>query len=210
MVLSNRFKAIKKELELNQKTLIKLDIIFAKAKYSIHLHAQSAEITDEKIIDIQKMRHPLLIEVKEEVIANDFELGKNYQCLLITGSNTGGKTVCLKSAGLMVLMTKAGLHIPCIGAKIYPYQNIYCDISKEQSLEQGFSTFSAHIKNISDILDLITEKDLILFDELGSGTDPMEGACLSRAVLEYIKNKNTQAIITTHLGELKTLKYEIP
>lgn len=209
MTLSNRFKSIQKELYNNEKILVKLDVIFAKAKYSIHLHALSAEISDDKIIDIQKMRHPLLVEVKkEDVVENDFVLGKSYNCLLITGSNTGGKTVALKCAGLMVLMTKAGLHIPALGAKIYPYQNIYCDISTEQSLEQGFSTFSAHIKNISDILEKITHNDLILFDELGSGTDPSEGASLSLAILEYIKEKNTQGIITTHLGELKTLKYE--
>ena len=208
MVLSNRFKDIKKELKQNQNIIVKLDTIFAKAKYSIHLHGLSAEITDEKIIDIQKMKHPLLIEVKEDVVANDFILGKDYNCLLITGSNTGGKTVCLKCAGLMILMTKAGMHIPSLGAKIYPYSNIYCDISKEQSLEQGFSTFSAHIKNIADILDKINEKDLILLDELGSGTDPIEGSSLSRAILEYIKEKQVAGIITTHLGELKSLKYE--
>ena len=208
MVLSNRFKDIKKELKQNQNIIVKLDTIFAKAKYSIHLHGLSAEITDEKIIDIQKMKHPLLIEVKEDVVANDFILGEDYNCLLITGSNTGGKTVCLKCAGLMILMTKAGMHIPSLGAKIYPYSNIYCDISKEQSLEQGFSTFSAHIKNIADILDKINEKDLILLDELGSGTDPIEGSSLSRAILEYIKEKQVAGIITTHLGELKSLKYE--
>ena len=208
MVLSNRFKDIKKELKQNQNIIVKLDTIFAKAKYSIHLHGLSAEITDEKVIDIQKMKHPLLIEVKEDVVANDFILGKDYNCLLITGSNTGGKTVCLKCAGLMILMTKAGMHIPSLGAKIYPYSNIYCDISKEQSLEQGFSTFSAHIKNIADILDKIDEKDLILLDELGSGTDPIEGSSLSRAILEYIKEKQVAGIITTHLGELKSLKYE--
>ena len=208
MVLSNRFKDIKKELKQNQNIIVKLDTIFAKAKYSIHLHGLSAEITDEKVIDIQKMKHPLLIEVKEDVVANDFILGKDYNCLLITGSNTGGKTVCLKCAGLMILMTKAGMHIPSLGAKIYPYSNIYCDISKEQSLEQGFSTFSAHIKNIADILDKINEKDLILLDELGSGTDPIEGSSLSRAILEYIKEKQVAGIITTHLGELKSLKYE--
>ena len=208
MVLSNRFKDIKKELKQNQNIIVKLDTIFAKAKYSIHLHGLSAEITDKKIIDIQKMKHPLLIEVKEDVVANDFILGKDYNCLLITGSNTGGKTVCLKCAGLMILMTKAGMHIPSLGAKIYPYSNIYCDISKEQSLEQGFSTFSAHIKNIADILDKINEKDLILLDELGSGTDPIEGSSLSRAILEYIKEKQVAGIITTHLGELKSLKYE--
>lgn len=208
--LSNKLKEIKAELALNQKILIRLDVIFAKAKYSIFLKAQAADITDEKIIDIQKMRHPLLVEVKENVVENDFVLGKNYNCLLITGSNTGGKTVALKTAGLLVLMTKAGLHIPSIGAKIYPYQSIFCDISKEQSLEQGFSTFSAHIKNIAEILNSIDDNSLVLLDELGSGTDPNEGAALACGILEFIKKKNSAAIITTHLGELKTLKYKDP
>ncbi len=207
-VLSNRFKEIKPELLKNQQILTKLDVVFAKAKYSIHLHAQRAEICQNKIIDIQKMSHPLLLEVKKDVVANDFVLGSDYNCLLITGSNTGGKTVALKCVGLMVLMTKMGMHIPALGAKIYLFKDIYCDISTEQSLEQGFSTFSAHIKNISDILNEINENSLVLLDELGSGTDPHEGASLSRAILEYIQSKNTFGIITTHLGELKSLKYE--
>ena len=207
-VLSEKFKAIHQELLKNQEILIRLDVIFARAKYSIHLKGVSADITEEKIIDIQKMRHPLLVEVKEEIVENDFIIGKNYNCLLITGSNTGGKTVALKCAGLLVLMTKAGLHIPCLGAKIYPKYDIYCDISKEQSLEQGFSTFSAHIKNISDILNSVNENSLVLLDELGSGTDPTEGASLARAILDFIKEKKAQSIVTTHLGELKALKYE--
>ncbi len=206
--LSSKLKNIKAELISNQKILTKIDVVFAKAKYSIFLKGTSAELTNEKILDIQAMRHPLLVEVKKEIVENDFKLGFNYSCLLITGSNTGGKTVALKTAGLMVLMTKAGLHIPCLGAKIYPFWNIFCDISKEQSLEQGFSTFSAHIKNISDILNSIDDNSLVLLDELGSGTDPSEGASLSRAILEFIKEKNAKAIITTHLGELKTLKYQ--
>ena len=208
MELSGKFKVINNELKLNQTILTRLDVIFAKAKYSIYLGALSADIADEKIIDIQAMRHPLLVEVKDEVVENDFIIGKDYNCLLITGSNTGGKTVNLKTTGLFVLMTKAGLHVPCLGAKIYPFKDIYCDISKEQSLEQGFSTFSAHIKNIADILDNIDSDSLVLFDELGSGTDPNEGACLARAILNYIKEKQSIAVITTHLGELKSLKYE--
>ncbi len=206
--LSAKFKEKSALLKHNQKILTKLDLIFAKARYSIHLHAISAEIVEEKIIEIQQMAHPLLLEIKEDVVKNDFELGKNYNILLITGSNTGGKTVALKTVGLIVLMTKAGLHIPCLGAKIYPFKDIYCDISTEQSLEQGFSTYSAHIKNISDILDNCDNNSLVLFDELGSGTDPIESVCISRAILEYLKNKNVNAIITTHLGELKNLKYE--
>ena len=207
-ILSGKLKEIKQELANNQNILVKVDVVFAKAKYSIHLHATRADIINEKYLDIQAMKHPLLFDVKKEVVSNDFELGKTYNCLLITGSNTGGKTVALKTVGLLVLMTKAGMHIPCLGAKIYPYKEIYCDISKEQSLEQGFSTFSAHIKNIANILDTIDDNSLVLLDELGSGTDPNEGSSLSIAILDFIKNKNSHAIITTHLGELKTLKYK--
>ncbi len=209
--LSEKFKNIYPELLENQKILTNLDVIFAKAKYSIYTKGNCAELTKEKIIDIQAMRHPLLINIKEEIVENDFTLGENSKnncgILLITGSNTGGKTVTLKTVGLLILMTKAGLHIPCLGAKIYPYKKIFCDISTEQSLEQGFSTFSAHIKNISEILNNITADTLILLDELGSGTDPSEGAALSRAILEYIAQNKATAIVTTHLGELKSLKY---
>ncbi len=206
--LSCKLKEIKQELKQNQNILSKIDVVFAKAKYSIYLHGMSAELTSEKIIDIQSMRHPLLIDVKKEIVANDFSIGKDYNCLLITGSNTGGKTVALKTVGLCVLMTCFGLHIPVLGAKIFPYSNIFCDISTEQNLEQGISTYCAHITNISKILDEVCENDFVLLDEFGSGTDPSEGAAISRAILEYLKNKNVQSVVTTHLGELKTLKYE--
>lgn len=206
--LTQILKEIKDELVKNEEILTKLDIIFAKAKYSIFLKGVSAELTDEKIIDIQKMRHPLLIGLKEEIVANDLILGKSYNCLLITGSNTGGKTVALKTAGLMVLMTMFALHIPCLGAKIYPYSNIFCDISTEQNLEQGISTYSAHIKNISEIIEKANENSLILLDEFGSGTDPNEGSSICQSILEFFKEKNIQSIITTHLGELKSLKYK--
>jgi len=207
--LSNQFKELTNELMQNQKILARLDLIFAKARYAIHLKASQPDIVEDKIIDIQGMLHPLLIEIKDEIIPNDFQMGIDYDCLLITGANTGGKTVAIKTLGLMVLMAKAGLHIPCLGAKIYPYKDIYCDISTEQSLEQGISTFGAHIKNISDILENIDENSLVLLDELGSGTDPTEGSYLSRAIIEYIINKHTNCVITTHLGELKSLKYEL-
>ncbi len=206
--LSCKLKEIKYELEQNQNILTKIDVVFAKAKYSIYLHATGAELTEEKIIDIQAMRHPLLIDVKKEIVANDFSLGKEYNSLLITGSNTGGKTVALKTVGLCVLMTCFGLHIPVLGAKIYPYSNIFCDISTEQNLQQGISTYCAHITNISEILNQIDENSLVLLDEFGSGTDPSEGASISKAILEFLKEKNVQSVITTHLGELKTLKYE--
>ena len=154
------------------------------------------------------MRHPLLIGNVENIVENDFELGKNYNSLLITGSNTGGKTVALKTAGLLTLMTKAGMHIPAHGAKIYPFNRVLADISEEQSISQSLSTFSAHIKNISSIIENADSSSLVLFDELGAGTDPEEGAALARAILEYLSRNDILCACTTHLGELKILKYE--
>lgn len=206
--LAEKYKLISNELIKNQDILTELDVIFAKAKYAIHLNAVSAELSDDKIISIHAMRHPLLVEIKENVVENDFNLGINYDCLLITGANTGGKTVTIKTLGLLVLMTKAGMQIPSQGAKIYPFREVFCDISTEQNLEQGISTFSAHIKNISDILNSLTPDSLVILDELGSGTDPVEGAVLSKAILNYILEHNALCTVTTHLGELKSLKYQ--
>ncbi len=204
---SEKFRLIKDDLIKDQKILTRLDIIFAKAKYSIFSHSTSAQLNNDKIIDIQAMRHPLLINKGIDIVENDFILGKDFNCLLITGSNTGGKTVCLKTVGLMVLMTKAAMHIPALGANIYPYKNIFCDISTEQNLELGLSTFCAHMKNISDIIDSANEDSLILLDELGSGTDPNEASKLSWAILENLRERNIQSIVTTHLSELKNLKF---
>lgn len=206
--LSKEFQNIKPELLNTQNILSELDFIFARAKYSIRTKSTAAQICDEKIIEIQAMRHPLLIGVVENIIENDFELGKSFISLLITGSNTGGKTVTLKTAGLLTLMSKAGLHIPCLGAKIYPFDLILADISEEQNLAQSLSTFSAHVKNISSIIDNANPDSLVLFDELGAGTDPEEGAALARAILEYMCKKDILCVTTTHLGELKILKYE--
>ncbi len=206
--LTKKFSNIKQELSDIQNTLSELDFIFARAKYSIHTKSTAAQISKEKIIEIQAMRHPLLIENIENIVENDFEIGKTYNSLLITGSNTGGKTVTLKTAGLLTIMTKAGLHISALGAKIYPFDKVLADISEEQSISQNLSTYSAHIKNISAIIENATENSLVLFDELGAGTDPEEGAALARSILEYLSKKNILCISTTHLGELKILKYE--
>ena len=206
--LTKEFLNIKNELTQSQNALSELDFIFARAKYSIRTKSNPAIICDEKILELQAMRHPLLIGNVEKIVENDFELGKNYKSLLITGSNTGGKTIALKTAGLLTLMTKAGLHIPALGAKIFPFDMVLCDISEEQSISQSLSTFSAHIKNISSIIDNATENSLVLFDELGAGTDPEEGAALAQAILEYLCDNDILCVCTTHLGELKILKYE--
>ena len=206
--LTKEFLNIKKELTDVQNIVSELDFIFARAKYSIRTKSTPAQICEQKILEIQAMRHPLLIGNVENIVENDFELGKTYNSLLITGSNTGGKTVALKTAGLLTLMTKAGLHICALGAKIYPFDMVLADISEEQSISQNLSTFSAHIKNISTIIENATENSLVLFDELGAGTDPEEGSALARAILEYLSVKDILCVCTTHLGELKILKYE--
>ena len=206
--LTKEFRDIKKELGDIQNILGELDFIFACAKYSIRTSSVPAQICDNKILEIHSMRHPLLIEQTQNIVANDFELGKSYNSLLITGSNTGGKTVTLKTAGLLTVMTKAGLHISALGANIYPFDMVLADISEEQSISQNLSTFSAHIKNISSIIENSTPNSLVLFDELGAGTDPEEGAALARAILEYLSKNDILCVSTTHLGELKILKYE--
>lgn len=206
--LSKEFQNISSELIETTNTLSELDFIFARAKYSIRTHSIHPDIAENKVIEIQNMRHPLLIGNVEHIVENDFELGKTFTTLLITGSNTGGKTVALKTAGLLALMCKAGLHIPCLGAKIFPFDKVLADISEEQNIAQSLSTFSAHIKNVATILKEASENSLVLFDELGAGTDPTDGAALARAILEDLSKRGVLTVCTTHLGELKILKYQ--
>lgn len=206
-LLSLDFLKIKNELTEAYKGIVCLDVIFAKAKYSIQTNSTPAIISDEKAIKLYSMVHPLL-NPEDDPKRNDFEIGETYKALLITGSNTGGKTVSMKTVGLCVLMAKAGMHVPCVHAEIFPFQNVYSDIEERQDITQSLSTFSAHIKNISYILDNVSENDLVLFDELGAGTDPTEGACLARGILDFLEKKGVISISTTHLGELKILEYQ--
>ena len=205
--ISSEFVKIKEELVLAYKAIIDLDIIFAKAKFSILTNSTPPIISDEKIIKLYSMAHPLLMK-NEKVVKNDFEIGEDYKALLITGSNTGGKTVSMKTVGLLILMAKAGMHVSAEHAVIYPFYHVYSDIEERQDITQSLSTFSAHIKNIAYILDNITEKDIVLFDELGAGTDPTEGASLAKGILKFLEEKNIISISTTHLGELKILEYQ--
>lgn len=205
--LSSEFHKLKDELITSYKAIIELDVIFAKAKYSIITGSTPAIISDDKVLKLYSMYHPLLKDAKN-LVKNDFEIGESYKALLITGSNTGGKTVTLKTAGLMVLMAKAGMHVTASHAIIYPFKKVYSDIEEHQDIASSLSTFSAHIKNIAHIMDVVTSYDLVLFDELGAGTDPTEGASLSRALLEYLDKKGVITIATTHLGELKILEYQ--
>ncbi len=181
--------------------LIRLDVIFAKAEYANEIKGIKPIINDIGYTKISKGRHPLI--EKSKVVPTNIEIGRDFDMLLITGPNTGGKTVSLKLVGLFALMAASGIFLPAQDAEIGLYKNIYCDIGDEQSIEQSLSTFSSHIKNIVGVLDNVQSDDLLLFDELGAGTDPAEGAALALAVCDYIKESGAKAIITTHYNELK-------
>ena len=205
--LSSEFLKIKPELTDAYKAIVDLDVIFAKGKFSIQTNSTPPVISDYKIIKLYSMAHPLLIG-QDNVIKNDFEIGEDYKALLITGSNTGGKTVSMKTVGLLTLMAKAGMHVTAEHAVIYPFNHVYSDIEERQDITQSLSTFSAHIKNIAYILDNIKENDIVLFDELGAGTDPTEGASLAKGILNFLEKRGVISISTTHLGELKILEYQ--
>ncbi len=198
---------ISEELKTSNLQLTELDFIFAKARYSASFDGVAAEISDEKVIDLKMMKNPVLIKSKKEIVENDFYINSEKNCMIITGSNTGGKTVVLKTAGLCTLMTKAGFHIPCYEAKIYPFKKVYADIGDEQSIVQNLSTFSSHMTNIVNIVNHADYDTLILLDEIAAGTDPKEGAALAQSILEYLQKRGAFVIATTHYGELKSLAY---
>ena len=177
------------ELIATQDVLAEIDFHFAKGKYSQKTESSPAVILDEPKIDLRAMKNPVLMRVCDNVIENDFNAGKDNLCTIITGSNTGGKTVVLKTVGLCVLMSKAGFHIPCLSAKIYPFKKVFADIGDQQNIIQSLSTFSSHIKNLVEMSNQADRDTLILIDEICSGTDPAEGSALARALLQYFVEK---------------------
>lgn len=190
-----------------ERIMSEIDFHFAKARYAVKLHATEPELISERYIYFENMKHPLLMQVSEDVVSNNFEIGKDYKSVIITGSNTGGKTVTLKTIGLFILMTKAGMFLPCTYAKIYPFKRVFADIGDSQSIMQSLSTFSSHMTNIIEILNRSDEDSFVLFDEICAGTDPVEGAVLAKAILEKLAQKQVTSVITTHYGELKALEY---
>ena len=201
--LSEHYEEIKSSFY----TLIELDFVFAKAKYSTSIDACEPEIVEQKIINLSSMKNPVLLSILDKVIENDFCIGNPYKSIIITGSNAGGKTVVLKTVALSVLMAEAGLHIPCFKAQIYPFKKLFAEIGDEQNIIQSLSTFSSHIKNIKEILDNADDETIILIDEIAAGTDPKEGASLAKAIMLEFVQKGALSIITTHFNELKSLPF---
>lgn len=204
--ISSRVGEHAAQLNNNQEILVQLDLIMAKGKLAHIQHAECPSVNEDGILVLKEARHPLID--RQKAVPINVSIGDKYSTLVVTGPNTGGKTVTLKTAGLLAMMAQTGLHIPAASSSTIPiYENIFADIGDEQSIEQSLSTFSSHMKNIVEIVEKASEKSLILLDELGAGTDPTEGAALAIAVLETLRNRGAQIFATTHYTELK--KYAI-
>ncbi|WP_105957193.1 endonuclease MutS2 [Apilactobacillus quenuiae] len=204
--LSDLIRPYQWEIINNSKILGHLDLINAKAKYARKMKATKPLVSVDNKVNLKQARHPLIDQAK--VVANDLEIGKDNRAVVITGPNTGGKTITIKTLGLLQLMGQSGLFITANEeSTIGIFDNVFADIGDEQSIEQNLSTFSSHMDNIVDILKNITSKSLVLLDELGAGTDPKEGAALAMSILDKIGETNSEVVATTHYPELKVYAY---
>ncbi|MEG0250376.1 MAG: DNA mismatch repair protein MutS [Peptostreptococcus sp.] len=199
-ILMNDISEFRLALLENINIISTLDFIFAKAKLSIDMNASEAKINDERYINIEKARHP---SIKENCVPLNYSIGRGYRGIIITGPNTGGKTVAIKTIALCSNMANYGLHVPAEKADIAFNTKIYCDIGDNQDIKKNLSTFSSHIKNVLDIIKNVDENSLVIFDELGSGTDPTEGMGIAISILEELRRKNSLFLVTTHYPEIK-------
>lgn len=207
--LSGRIKEISAPVLTSINILARLDAVFAKGRYSLAIRGVEPELNQENLIRLFNARHPLLTG---KVVPITVTLGKEYDTLVITGPNTGGKTVSLKTIGLLTLMAQSGFHIPAeIGSTVAPFTELFCDIGDEQSIEQSLSTFSSHLTQIVKIIKAATGSNfLVLLDELGAGTDPAEGAALAMSILTHLHQLGVRTVATTHYSELKAFAYQTP
>ena len=207
--LSAEAAAHKSDIEENAEILVQLDAIFAKARLSFQMKAWAPEVNDRGVIDLRNARHPLIDP--QTVVPISVRLGSDFDTMIITGPNTGGKTVTLKTVGLLTLMAECGLHIPAgDGSQLSTFDSILADIGDEQSIAQSLSTFSSHMRTIVDVVDQCDDRTLVLFDELGAGTDPAEGAALAMAIIEFCRKMGSRVIATTHYAELKLYAMRTP
>ena len=212
MILSNLSQLAAENLDAifdDVKLLSELDFIFARAQLAKSQNATEPRFNRDKIIDIKKARHPLID--KHKVVPIDIRIGETFDLLIVTGPNTGGKTVSLKTVGLLTLMGQSGLHIPAFdNSRLSVFREVYADIGDEQSIEQSLSTFSSHMTNVVRFMETADSDSLVLFDELGAGTDPTEGAALAIAILSTLHDRGIRAMATTHYSELKVYALSTP
>lgn len=206
--LSGQVGEHRQELSINMETMVHYDFVFAKAKYSRSMDMKAVSLNRSNVIRIHQGRHPLL---GQSAVPLDFSIGQDYRALVITGPNTGGKTVALKTVGLLTLMVQCGLHVPVAeGSEFAIFSDILADIGDGQSIEQSLSTFSSHVKNIQMIVKTCDLSTLVIMDELGAGTDPGEGRGFAIAVLEEVFNRGATIVATTHFGEIKEYALNTP